>query len=339
MSILVTGGAGYIGSITVRRLRDRGDDVVVLDRVAPGYAAEVLAGIPFIQGDIRDDRLVRRLARDYEVDAAIHLAADKSVEDSMSDPGRTFDNNVGGTIRLVDALASAGVGRLVFSSTCAVYGAPKTLPVTEAADMQPESPYGESKWMSEKILDWFERCHGVRSVSLRYFNAAGAWPDGTMGEDWATAPNLIPAVLKAAWTDAAVQIFGNDYPTPDGTALRDYVHVLDLADAHLLALDHLARGGPSERLNLGTGEAASVTQVIDIARRVTGRQIRTIARPRRPGDAAAVWADATAAGKVLGWLPLLNLHDMVESAWRWHVSHPGDISGGADGVGLGARAT
>lgn len=323
MNVLVTGGAGYVGSHTVRQLLRRGDRVVVLDNLSHGHPAAVDEGATLVEGDIGDADLLRRILRDEAVTAVIHLAADKSVEESLRDPGRYFRNNVGASITLLDACVEAGIGSFVFSSTCAVYGIPDELPVSEATATHPEAPYGESKLMVERILDWYGRAHGLHSISLRYFNAAGAAVEGDIGEDWTDAVALVPVVMKAALGRAdAIRVYGTDYPTPDGTAIRDYIHVLDLADAHLRALDHLADGQPSAVLNVGTGVGASVRDIIATTERISGRPVPSVEAPRRPGDAPEVWAQADAARRILGWTPEFGLDEIIETAWRWHSTHP-----------------
>lgn len=331
MRVLVTGGAGYIGSHTVAALRDAGHDPLVLDTLEHGHP-RAIPGVRLVVGDAGDRALVRDLVRAERVDAVIHFAARKSVAESVADPGAYFAANAAGSLELLRALADAGVDRLVVSSTCAVYGTPDALPVTEASPLRPENPYGESKLMVERMLPWFESAHGIRSAALRYFNAAGAALDAANGEDWRQAENLVPVVLGvAAGRRDAVEVFGTDYPTPDGTAIRDYVHVLDLADAHVRALEHLADGGASVTLNLGTGRGASVTEVVAAVREATGRSVAVREAPRRAGDPAAIWADAARAREVLGWIARHDLASIVATAWAWHEAHP-------DGHGPLARA-
>ncbi len=322
MTVLVTGGAGYIGSHTVRLLGDQGHDVVVLDSLELGHPAAVV-GAPLVVGDIADADLVARTVRDHGVDAVVHFAGYKAAGESVLRPGRYFANNTGATNVLLDTLRSVGVDRFVFSSSCAVYGTPSVLPVSEDHPLGPESPYGESKRMVEQMLEWYDRCHGLRSVSLRYFNAAGASADGRIGEDWTVTLNLVPIVMKAAVGRAeGVTVFGNDYPTPDGTAIRDYIHVDDLADAHVRALDHLQGGGETVAVNLGTGQGSSVSEVIETARRVSGREIPVTYGPRRSGDPVQVYGDNRLAGELFGWKPQRDLTEIVASAWRWHSTHP-----------------
>jgi UDP-glucose-4-epimerase GalE len=322
VSVLVTGGAGYIGSHTVRALRDAGTDVVVLDSLEYGHREAVLDA-PLEVGDIADAALVTRVVDQHQVDAVVHFAAYKAAGESMEVPERYFENNVARSARLLAALQSAGVRRFVFSSTCAVYGTPRTLPVDEDHPTGPESPYGESKRIVEQMLRWFDECHALRSVSLRYFNAAGASPDARIGEDNPRPLNLVPLAMQAALGQLEVlQINGTDYPTPDGSTIRDYIHVDDLADAHVRALDYLAGGGASEVVNVGTGRGASTIEVIEGTKRVSGVDFPTRAGPRRPGDPTEVYADNRRARDVLGWTPSYDLDAILESAWKWHSTHP-----------------
>jgi UDP-glucose 4-epimerase len=307
MRILVTGGAGYIGSATARRLSAAGHQVVVLDHLGRGHPAAV-AGLRLVVGDCRDGGIVEGLLRDERIEAVVHFAAHKSVEESVADPGAYFDNNVGGTLAVLRGMAAASVRRFVFSSSCAVYGLPDRLPVGETAN-------------------------GIRFAALRYFNAAGAAADGSAGEDWRDAANLIPIVLGvAAGRRDALTINGTDLPTPDGSAIRDYIHVDDLAEAHLKALETIDRLDTSLTVNVGTGRGASVLDIVEAARRITGRPIPTIAGPPRPGDPPAVWADTRLAETALGWRAAASLDDIVASAWAWHQRHP-------DGYGPLASAT
>jgi UDP-glucose-4-epimerase GalE len=321
VTILVTGGAGYIGSHTVRLLQEQGRDVVVLDSMEFGHEAAI-GETPLVVGEIADREIVSKVIRDYGVDAVVHFAAYKAAGESMEQPGKYFRNNVAGSAALVESLALGGVKRLVFSSTSAVYGTAETVPVSEDAPIQPESPYGESKALVERILDWYDRCLGVRSVSLRYFNAAGAWPDGSIGEDWTRALNLVPLVMKSVLgRGSALQVYGTDYPTADGTAIRDYVHVIDLADAHLKALELLEKGGETTAVNLGTGVGSSVFEVLAAAEKATGRPVPYDLAPRRPGDPVALYSDNQRASKLLGWKARYGLDDIVGSALAWHSSH------------------
>jgi UDP-glucose 4-epimerase len=322
MRILVTGGAGYIGSHTVALLRARGDFVVVLDSMELGHR-EAIGDTPLVVGRTHDQALVRQVIGDHKLEAVIHFAAYKAAGESMQKPYKYFDNNVYGTLCLLEASQRAGVRRFVFSSTAAVYGTPQSLPVSENAPLHPENPYGESKLLVEQMLRWFDSAHGLHSVALRYFNAAGAALDARNGEDPRQVANLIPLVMNAGTgRQAKVSVFGTDYPTPDGTGIRDYIHVLDLAQAHALALDFLATNKRSEVFNLGTGKGASVLEVLKEARRISGKEIPAEITARRPGDPSAVWADNRKAKAVLGWQPRYGLKEIIETAWAWHKGHP-----------------
>jgi UDP-glucose-4-epimerase GalE len=322
MTILVTGGAGYIGSHTARLLAERGREVVAVDSLERGHRAAV-GDLPLAVADVSDRAALAELIDAHRVDSVVHFAAYKAAGESMEHPGRYFHNNVGATAALLDTVAAAGIERFVFSSSAAVYGTPESLPVTEDAPVRPESPYGESKAMVETMLAWLGRLTPLRSVSLRYFNAAGAWPDGSLGEDWSLTTNLVPVVMKSLLgRRPPLEIFGTDYPTPDGTAVRDYVHVLDLAEAHVAALDHLEAGGESSVVNLGTGVGSSVRQVLAAAEAAAGREVPTVLAERRPGDPVAVYADNRRAAELLGWRPRFGLDDILASAWAWHSTHP-----------------
>jgi UDP-glucose-4-epimerase GalE len=322
-SILVTGGSGYIGSHVVRRLHPA-FQVLVVDRQP---IPEPIRGIcDFQQGEVGDRALLGRLLAENQVAGVIHLAGLKSVAESLEVPERYFENNVHGSLNLLGAMADAGVSTFIFSSSAAVYGVPTSLPVTEDAPTRPENPYGESKLLVERMLPWFERAHGIRSVSLRYFNAAGASFDGSIGENWSQAANLIPLVMRAALGESPeIEVYGTDYPTPDGSAIRDYIHVVDLAEAHVLALRHLLDGGDSVIANLGTGAGASVLEVIGAVERIGQTVVPVRLGPRRAGDPPAVWADNARAEKLLNWRPRHGLEEIVSTAWRWHAGrapHP-----------------
>jgi UDP-glucose-4-epimerase GalE len=322
MTVLVTGGAGYIGSHTVRALRARGREVVVLDTLETGFR-EALLGTPLVVGSAGDREIVRRVVAEHGVTSVIHFAGYKNAGESMRNPAKYFENNVVATARLLQALEGTPVRSLVFSGSCSVYGTPATLPVSEAAPLQPESPYGQSKLIGEQLLRWHGDIHGLRWMSLRYFNAAGAAPDNAIGEDPSLSLNLVPVVMKAILgLRPPVQVFGTDFPTADGTAVRDYIHVEDLADGHVCAVDHLGAGGRSGAVNLGTGVGSSVRQVIDAAAAVAGRPVPFDEVARRAGDPAAVWADNNLAKTDLGWAPRRGLQEIVESAWRWHSLRP-----------------
>ena len=322
MAVLVTGGAGYIGAHTAQLLRQRGREVVVYDSLELGRR-EATLGAPLVVGDIADADLVKATVAEHGIDAVVHFAAYKAAGESMERPGKYFATNVGKANALFDAVQEAGVRHLVFSSTCAVYGTPQSLPVDEAHPFGPESPYGESKRMAETMLGWYDRAHGLRSVSLRYFNAAGASASGLIGEDWTVTLNLVPLVMKAALGRIPeLTVFGTDYPTRDGTGVRDYVHVDDLADAHVRALEYLEDGGETTAVNLGTGVGSTVREVVDAARAASGVDIPTVDAPRRPGDPAAVYGDNRRAQELLGWRADRNLDTIVASAWQWHSTHP-----------------
>jgi UDP-glucose 4-epimerase len=322
MRVLVTGGAGYIGSHTVKLLRERGDHVVAFDSLELGHK-QSLGDTPLVVGNTRDEALVRSVLRDHKLEAVIHFAAYKAAGESVGNPGKYFDNNVFGTQQLLEAMRKENVRRFVFSSTAAVYGTPKVLPVVESAPLKPENPYGESKLMVEQMLPWYDGAFGMKSVALRYFNAAGAILDGSMGEDPRYVQNLVPLVMKAATGRApTIKVFGTDYPTPDGTCIRDYIHVLDLASAHLAALDYLAAKETSNVFNLGTGRGASVKEVLETAKRASGKDIPTEWVARRAGDPVQVFADNSKARSVLGWTPRFGLDEIVASAWKWQSTHP-----------------
>jgi UDP-glucose 4-epimerase len=322
MAVLVTGGAGYIGSHTVRLLRERQYDVVVLDSMEFGHRASI-GDTPLVEGDIGDEQLLARVFAEHNVDSVIHFAAYKAAGESMEQPERYFDNNVCGTNKLLRAMQRAGVKYFVFSSSCSVYGTPKQLPVSENNELHPESPYAESKLMVEQMLKWYDVSHKLRYVSLRYFNAAGASLDAKIGEDWTVTLNLIPLVMKAALGKLpVVKVFGTDYPTPDGTGIRDYIHVVDLADAHIKALEYVKANDESNIFNLGTGQGSSVQQVIDATKRVSGVDVPVEYAVRRPGDPVAIYSDNTKVREVLGWQPQYGLEEIISSAWQWHSTHP-----------------
>lgn len=322
MTTLITGGAGYIGSITTRLIRASGRSVVVLDSLVNGHRKAV-GDASFVEGDIADSDLVLDICRKYQVDEVIHFAAYKAVGESMENPGKYFNNNVTGSQKLFDALQQAEVHRIVFSSTAGIYGNPATVPVTEASPPQCESVYAETKLMIERTLGWYSATTPMRHVILRYFNAAGASSDGTLGEDWRHSQNLIPHVMKALLGHGpAVQVFGNDFPTPDGTGVRDYIHVEDLAMAHVAALDHLANGGKNLTCNVGTGFGTSVMQIIEATQRVSGKKVPYEISQRRLGDPAICYADANLINKELSWSPTKSLDDIIATAYAWHLSHP-----------------
>jgi UDP-glucose 4-epimerase len=323
MNILVTGGAGYIGSHTVLELVGRGHRVVVLDNLSKGHRA-ALHGVELVHGDTGNSALVRDLFKKHEVEAVVHFAASSLVGESVRRPAAYYHNNMVKGLVLLDAMAESGVQCLVFSSTAAVYGEPVEVPIPEGHPTVPTNPYGATKLALEGAMRWYGEAYGLRSVSLRYFNAAGADPSGEIGEDHNPETHLIPLVLKAAaGLLPHLEIFGADYPTPDGTCIRDYIHVSDLAAAHVLALDALAAGAPSAVYNLGNGNGYSVLEVIQAAEEVVGRPINVRYGPRRPGDPASLVAGSARIMDKLGWQPrFADLKMIIETAWRWHSTHP-----------------
>jgi UDP-glucose-4-epimerase GalE len=318
----VTGGAGYIGSHAVKLLRRAGHDVVIVDNLSAGHRAAAL-GTPIIEGDIRDVDAVRRAIRESGASTVMHFAAWLSVGDSVHDPAGYYRNNVGGALSTLEAMAAEHCPYFVFSSTCAVYGEPSEMPLRETHPTAPINPYGQTKLAVEHALPHFERAYAIRSIRLRYFNAAGADPDGELGEDHAPEIHLIPRAFEAASGGAPLQLFGEDYPTPDGTCLRDYVHVTDLADAHIRALHRLEAGGASATYNVGTERPSSVRDVITAVERATGKRVVWHSAPRRPGDPAVLYASAQRIREELGWIPQRpDLDTIVTDAWRWHSTHP-----------------
>ncbi len=323
MAILVTGGAGYIGSHCVAALLNRGDDVVVADNLVKGHRA-ALRGGRFYQGDVSDRAFLERVFSTEDIEAVIHFAAFSLVGESMTVPEVYFRNNVAGGLTLMEVMADHKVPYLIFSSTAATYGEPVYTPVDEAHPQAPTNPYGESKLLVERMLRWCDAAHGLKYCALRYFNVAGAHESGDLGEDHRPETHLIPLVLAVAQEKRdSLSLFGTDYPTPDGTCIRDYIHVSDLVDAHVLALDYLRAGNPSAAFNLGNGKGFSNREIIEAARRVTGAPIPVREEGRRPGDPAVLVASSQKAMEVLGWKPrYTNPDDIIASAWRWHTGHP-----------------
>lgn len=319
MRILVTGGAGYIGSHTAKLLAANGHEPVVFDDMSQGHEWAVKWG-PLERGSLSDPARLAEVFASRKIDAVVHFAASALVGESMSNPAKYFRNNTVATLNLLDAMRAADVGTIVFSSTCATYGDPVRMPIDETHPQAPVNPYGESKLMVEKMLRWYGDAYGLRWMALRYFNAAGADPAGETGEDHDPESHLIPLVIDATrGTRPAVKIFGADYPTPDGTAVRDYVHVMDLAGAHLRALDRLGAGTASQAINLGTGRGHSVREVVDAVARVSGRIVPTVESPRRPGDPPELVAAPARAREVLGWTcQYADLETIVRHAWAWH---------------------
>ena len=320
MQVLVAGGAGYIGSVTAAELLAAGHRVIVYDSLISGHAAAVSGEAELVAGDVRDQELLARVFADRHIDAVVYYGGFIVAGESMSEPGRYFANNIGGIICLLNTMLENDVRRFVFSSSAAVYGQPQTVPIPEEASINPVNPYGESKAVVERLLRWYDSQCGLRCISLRYFNAAGA--TATMGEDHRPETHLIPIVLQVALGQReAVPIYGTDYPTSDGTCIRDYIHVLDLARAHVLALDRLKEG--SAVYNLGNGQGFSNLQVIEAARRVSGQAIPAQEEARRPGDPPSLVASAEKARRELGWQPQFPvLEEIIESAWHWHREHP-----------------
>ncbi|MGD9874309.1 MAG: UDP-glucose 4-epimerase GalE [Kiritimatiellia bacterium] len=318
MKILVTGGAGYIGSVTSKMLLDEGHEVVIFDNLERGHQEAVDPRASLIIGDLRNRQDIRAAMLKTKPDAVVHFAAFALVGESMEMPELYFTNNVIGGIHLADSMLEAGVKKIIFSSTCATYGQPDVVPMTEDLPQKPTNPYGESKLMFEKVLLWYQQLHKFEPVFLRYFNACGAV--GNLGEDHDPETHLIPNILLVPLGKKEhVMMFGDDYETPDGTCVRDYIHIADLAQAHILAL----KKGVSGAFNLGNGDGYSVKQVIEAAREVTGRKIPAKMAPRRPGDPAKLVAAADKAKKVLGWKPQYpDLRTIIEHAWKWHQSHP-----------------
>jgi UDP-glucose 4-epimerase len=321
--VLVTGGAGYIGSHAVKALRQRGERVVVFDNFSAGHEAAVPGVEAVVRGDIHDTPLVQATLERHGLDAVMHFAAWLSVPDSVRDPLGYYHNNVTGALSVLDAMRAAGVQRFVFSSTAATFGNPVETPITEDHPNRPINAYGETKLAVERALPHFHRAYGISSVALRYFNAAGADPDGELGEDHDPESHVIPRAIDSALGRGSFAVFGEDYETPDGTCLRDYIHVTDLAEAHLLALDALRRGASPTIYNLGNGRPTSVRAVLDSVARVTGRRVPYEMAPRRPGDPAVLFASSDRIKRELGWTPRYEDIDViVETAWRWRVSHP-----------------
>lgn len=324
MAILVLGGAGYIGSHTVYELVQAGRDVVVADNLLTGFAAAVHPKARFYEVDIRDEQALDRVFKAENIEGVIHFAASSRVEESMSDPLKYYDNNLWGTTALLKCMVKNGVSTLVFSSTAATYGEPERVPILESDRTLPTNCYGQTKLAMEQMMGWVARAHGLRYVALRYFNACGAHPSGVIGEAHRPESHLIPIVLQVPLGQRPqVFLFGDDYATPDGTCVRDYIHVTDLAQAHILALGYLLRGGQSDVFNLGNGVGFSVREVVEVCRAVTGHPIPAEVRPRRAGDPAQLIASSEKAKRVLGWQPQLDdLPTIVKTAWAWHKRHP-----------------
>lgn len=323
MAVLVAGGAGYIGSHTVAQLLDANEEVVVLDNLQKGHKAAVLGG-KFYEGDLRDEAVTDKVFTENKIDAVIDFAADSLVGESVGEPLKYYKNNVGSTVALLEAMKKYGVKNIVFSSTAATYGEPKSIPILESDPTVPTNPYGETKLAVEKALKWSDNAYGIKYTALRYFNAAGAHISGKIGEDHNPESHLIPIILQAALGQReAITVFGSDYDTPDGTCVRDYIHVTDLAEAHVLAVKRLRAGGESIICNLGNGCGFSVREVIETARKVTGINIKEIAGARRAGDPGTLIASSDKAKAELGWNPKYNsLETIISTAWEWHKNNP-----------------
>lgn len=321
-TILVTGGAGYIGSHTVKTLKEIGYEVIVLDNLAYGHReiVEDVLGVKLIVGDISDYDLLTQIFSDYPIEAVMHFAAYAYVGESIKEPRKYYKNNVAGTLSLLEAMVDASVNKFIFSSTCATYGVPDEVPIVETDPQNPINPYGASKLMIERILSDFDAAYGLKSICLRYFNAAGADPSGLLGEDHTPETHLIPLVLLAALGKRdSISVFGTDYSTPDGTCIRDYIHVLDLAEAHLLAFQYLQKYNTSDTFNLGNGNGFSVKEVIDIAKQISGNDFKVKFEDRRPGDPASLIGGAKKAEEILGWQPSrTSLESIMTDAFNWH---------------------
>ena len=324
MRILVLGGAGYIGSHTALELVKAGNEVVIADNLVTGYRKAIPEGAKFYEGDLRDFDFLNKLFQQEKIDAVIHFAAYSLVGESVTNPLKYYDNNLYGTKVLLEAMVKNNVGKIVFSSTAATYGEPENIPILESDRTCPTNPYGETKLAMEKMFKWTAEAHGLRYVSLRYFNACGADESGTIGEAHTPESHLIPLILQVPnGKRETISIYGTDYDTPDGTCIRDYIHVTDLAQAHILAVQYLNNGGESDIFNLGNGVGYSVREVIETARKVTGHPIPATETSRRAGDPARLVASSEKAKSVLGWKPVHDsLEEIISSAWNWHKNHP-----------------
>lgn len=324
MKILVLGGAGYIGSHTVRELLKNGYEVVIADNLQTGHTESVPDCVKFYEGDIRDKNFLDRLFETEKIDAVVHFAANALVGESMVDPLKYYDNNVYGTMIVLKSMVEHNIKKIVFSSSSAVYGEPETLPIVETDYTNPTNTYGESKLSMEKMIKWVSKIHGLKYVALRYFNACGAHPDCTIGEDHKPETHIMPLVIQTALGQRdSVSILGTDYTTKDGTCVRDYIHVVDLARAHVLALEYLNKGNDSDVFNLGNGSGYSVKEIIDSVKRVSDKDFAVKTEPRRPGDPARLVASAEKAKRILGWEPeFKDLDEIIKTAWAWHKNHP-----------------
>lgn len=325
MKVLVLGGAGYIGSHTVYELIENGAEVVIIDNLETGFAEAVHPEATFYQGDLRDRKFLDTvLGKEKDIDAVIHFAANSQVGESMTNPLKYYDNNICGTKTLLEALVAHGIDKIVFSSTAATYGEPERIPIQEGDKTEPTNAYGETKLSMEKMFKWVEKAHGMRYVSLRYFNACGAHKSGEIGEAHNPETHLIPLILQVPLGKREhIAVFGTDYPTKDGTCIRDYIHVTDLAEAHILAVKYLMAGNKSDIFNLGNGVGFTVREVIEMAEKVTGESIKVVETERRAGDPAVLIASSDKAKTILGWNPKHDsLSEIIKSAWKWHKNHP-----------------
>lgn len=319
MKICVTGGAGYIGSHAVRHLLSSGFDVTVLDNLVYGHREFIPENVSLVQCDLLDKEKLNEAFRGADFDAVMHFAAYAYVGESVSDPSKYFNNNLIGGVNLLDTMNKYNVKNIVFSSSCATYGVPKTIPITEKEQQNPINPYGFTKFAFEKMMDYYETAYDLKSISLRYFNAAGASLDASIGEWHEPETHAIPLILNAT-RGGRFNVFGNDYPTSDGTCLRDYIHVVDLADAHTRAVNYLAENRTSQKLNLGTGKGTSVLELIGLAEKLTGNKVNYELHSRRPGDPPELIADPSKAKEVLDWSAIYNIEDIILHAWKWHKS-------------------
>lgn len=322
MRVLVTGGAGYIGSIVAGELMSKNHEVVIYDSMEHGYLKAV-ESMKLVEGNTKNHELLVKTIKDNKIEAVMHFAAFIQMGESMENPYKYIDNNVVGSVGLLEAMIETGLDKLIFSSTAGVYGNPEKLPIKEGDRKLPENPYGESKLMVEKILKWYDRIHKLRSMTIRYFNAAGATLDGSKGEAHQPESHLIPNVIRSALSDQEFKLFGDDYDTPDGTCVRDYIHVLDLAEVHIKALEALSRGHKSDVYNAGTGKGYSNLKVVEMVKKVSGKDFEVKIEPRRPGDANKLVADSSKFAGEFNWKPKYSdLETIIKSAYKWHKTHP-----------------
>ncbi len=324
MSVLICGGAGYIGSHNVKVFMNHGEDVVVIDNLVTGHRASVPDNVKFYEGDIRDGKVLDKIFTENKIEAVIHFCACSLVGESVEKPLKYFDNNVWGMVSLLEAMQRNHIDKIIFSSSAATYGEPERIPILETDPTNPTNPYGESKLIMEKMMKWVNHSDKINYVSLRYFNVAGAYKDGSIGEDHRYETHLIPLILQVPLGKREhITVYGDDYDTKDGTCIRDYVHVCDIAEAHVLALNYLRNGGKSDIFNLGSGDGYSVMEMINAARKVTGHAIPVEIGARRAGDPARLVADSAKARKILNWSPeYVTMEDIIATAWKWHTAHP-----------------